>query len=646
MKFTEAQLRYFRKAREEGVPEEEIVANMERMYDTSNPSGYAGAVAKSVADAVPGMGSDSAPGAFLQKLASSGLIGPYEGVRQLWNEATGDEEEALRIAQERDARRSALEAITGDSPVSGFAGEMTALLTPAMVASKVPQLAKLPQASSAIGRTLQGGAVGAASGAGAGFVSPLSEKDMLSGGQRENNAAVGSLLGAGVGTAVPAVSSAVQAARRVLPEEMVDKIVNSLRGKYGTETTAPLREAEEAISSRYPTSSQGERMATATEDMGYVPGRQTQDLTDIRTQVGNKEAATKEYFNSKYLDVEGTKAGKIKSKEIRDAMGPFLKGLRGLTEDINSPKLSKMVDRLSEASENVSFQEVRQLQRELKSWAAKSDKQQGQKIYDVINSIDGALDNWAAGGKNRAEMLNGARALDDMYKEEYLPLVTAKSKVEGNQWKQYINDGTATQDLITRVPEAKGPLKNLFLDKASRADTKSAASKVEANSAGEILLDDLERRAISEARRPPELPPGLKKPPSEDPNWPTNYLGPYAGPQVEQLRQALPNSMEALQAVAGNRLAATAPGNQRSMLLGSGLQEIAPTELRGQIRETAEALGNDSGILNNLAKKAGGIPNRMVRGVKDPNEWKTKLLGDILRGQVSGSIVADYLSEE
>lgn len=602
---------------------------------------------------------------LLENLMSSGYTDPIEGGRQLFNYLTGDEEELEGLGQDYATSQQRLEERTSGSPVASTVGQVLGIAPAIASGSGVASLA--PKVASGGGKlvsALRGLLGGSVAGTVGGASTPLtSEEEQNS--QRAINAGVGGALGGTLGAVMNPAADLMQDARRRLPEEYMSDFTTALRG--GNTSPEANLEAQQLVEGMVNKPVQAEpflkRWEQATAQAGRVPGAQTENIKSLRSKVGSKVQQLRKQFDEDYLKIEGKKMGLIKPKVIREAIGDATGQLKDITREISAPKAQKLLDKLMEADAPITFKEVRDVQREIKSLAGglgQGNKLQPRQMYEVSNMLDKALDSWASGGANRKSALGEARKLDEQYRDQMGPWTRTNSP-EGKFYgygqfpdgkeKGVLQSGPAVESMIQRVPEAQGDIKNLLMDELGRANTSTAAMNILKRSGTERILSPEEVASLTKALESPDKPVNLDK------NWVDAMMGNMGGSKVAEAVERAPESLEPIRTAVSSRIDQLPNvDKQAAALQGSGVQALSRTpelrDLRVDALRASEYDGNIgplAGILDRVGGANSDTMQRIIRGVPEKqgptrNNLFAELLRSYLAGQAAGNI--DILPEQ
>jgi hypothetical protein len=426
---------------------------------------------------------EGAPRAAVQGL-SGGLASTVEGIRQLWNKATGDEEELATLNRETEQRKNRLKELTADSPTAATDGEVTSYALPMMAGAKVASAAgKVPQAGTTLGNTLRAMAGGAAGGAASGATQALTPEEEANRGELTKSSAMWGAAGGGIGAPVSALASKIRSAGRKLDpvaaiEDFVARTTGATRasdtGAASTKVSEATRKAKERLEKGY-----GKQYSKIELDTSLpaVPMDVTQyNITDevLSEALGSSGAG----------------------KRVRDALS------KGTASVVLGPGGNPY-------PANLTFRDVRQAIRDLKDIEmSTSDRARRRSIRAGREQLEADLNAWAAGDKKAGEALSAARAVDDKWRDKVGPMrnkgtpvgdYTRKGARESDLLSGFLgpNKGDAVEELLGRVPKTRAPLRERYGIELLRNPKRAGA----AESTAEALLSPQEREYLALAGR-------------------------------------------------------------------------------------------------------------------------------------------------
>lgn len=493
----------------DGMSMEEAQAELETMYDTQ-PEAFAApaeepgmldrveqfastyippyAAGKGIANALQGRAPETNLEAYGAGIARSGRD-MVAGGRQAFNKLTGDDEELAELnAQEVDARAK-WDAMGQDHPISSTVGRVAGGVgIPAAVALAAPV--------GAVGAGMGLGArmlAGGASGAAGGYTAPLTTEEEA-GGQRTRNA----VLGGTIGAAVPLVGRGVS------------KFGNSLRKVNPEEATRDF----------------AERALGASRDKGSSAAYKA-----IPEQVDNRLNSLRKELSSKYDLVEAVKGRPVTlqsssrlsdealslPEEVSAALSPTARRVAAALKK-GATKTSAILDETGQPireAKKVDFKDVRDTIRELRGAKralpyTDAGIQNSRRIDAIIQDLDDDLVRWGNASESNARTLAQAKAIDSEYAEKVAPFLgkdTPIGKFRSTAMDEKAvasnflrdNSGQAAEDLVNRVPESKGPMRelyghNLLTERGPTAQVRAT----EGGTLAEALLSKPERAYLGE----------------------------------------------------------------------------------------------------------------------------------------------------
>lgn len=488
----------------DGMSMEEASAELQGMYD-SNPEQFEAAPQPDQSQWLQ-TSPDDGPGMSMVKEYANKIqgdpLGQYytgmvnqirgmgRGARQLFNVATGDDEELAQLNAEEEAIRARDAALTSNNPMLAGAGGVVGSLLPAAV----PVGGALGGGASLLGR-MGAGAVG---GALAGGAQPLTTEE-----EQGGNRMAGALMGGAVGGAMPAVLSGggavLRALRRMEPDDALQRFTeNQLNAARGSENLPAYREVADSVKNK-----ESQLRNLFSERYGAVEGANSQSLPPVNLAATSE--LTKNMPNAMSDDL--ALALSPKARKTLQAIGQ------------SSTHTSPIVDRTGanfERPEATSFSDVRETIRELRRVERvmmKNDatKGQAQQVARLGDALKGDLDEWATSanpvGPNR---LTAARGIDSDYKREMLPFQSNQTNLgkygktdqydEQTLDRMFMNNqsGQALADLLERVPEARNPLRQIYGSKLLQSrGTIGNIRQLEGGTAAEALLSRNEREYLA-----------------------------------------------------------------------------------------------------------------------------------------------------
>jgi hypothetical protein len=167
----------------------------------------------------------------------------------------------------------------------------------------------------------------------------------------------------------------------------------------------------------------------------------------------------------------------------------------------------------------VSFQEVRQAQRELKSIAAdlrsSQNKVTARPISNLLDAMNEDLDTWAASHGRNAAPLKTARQMDDVFRDKIVPFQDSAESLQPtdkNSLEQVVkkklygnatttgNAGTEVEKILEINPAAKAEMRRLLMaDVTTNRGPTATARAYAGGTTAEVLLSPEERRWMRKA---------------------------------------------------------------------------------------------------------------------------------------------------
>lgn len=393
----------------------------------------------------------AAYGAGLRE-AGGGMV---RGARQLFNRMTGDEEELAQLNAQEEAARQDWDQRSAEHPIAGGAGKLVG-----NVGAPLAAAAALPAAAGGgalgggalLARMLAGGAAGAAGGA----AQPLTGQEEQ-GGDRMSNTLTGGTIGAVVPGLTAGASKLGNAFRKVNPDEAVEDFAQrALGASHEKGASGAFNKVTGTIDEQYTKLRDKFSQAYDAVEGAKVPpvkleasSRLGKEVLDLPEEVSNALKPTARRV------AEALKRGSTKTSVIVDAKG----------KPISDPR-------------EVSFADVRDTIRELR--AAKralpytdNGIQQSRRLDALIQNLDDDLNSWGQSIPEAGTTLQAAKQLDADYAQQVAPFSSKDAPIgkfrrgvgdERNFDRQFMREdaGTAMEDLLRRVPEAKGSARELL----------------------------------------------------------------------------------------------------------------------------------------------------------------------------------------
>ena len=496
----------------EGATEEELQAAAAEEYNSSEQGIRMSAMQHMLqADELKNATSNPADSmGVLEQLGvgnTAGWMKAGRGIRQGWNSMTGDDEELAKLNAEED-RISQQDAALNKTPFAGaggFIGQLAPSVAAGMAAPEVAVPAAMGKYATTLTAALRAG-TGAVGGLMSGQNSALTTEQEAGGG-RASARNLGAVLGGGLPTAISSSKLAYDQFRK-LGRELPDEAILRFSKELGLDT-------------------------------------RTTSIKDLRQAVDQKFAEVKDASDEAYaLHEQNPNLAKVPMNTTRGALNSS-DSLAYELGQIGDPRLTKMVDAVKNR-EALSFADARAAQRILK----------GKGRHDLAGLIDQDLGEWALGARHappkygssslpdtdggglvpyrggateaaesgaknlEADALAGARAQDEIYKDTVAPFLnkTDLGKFYGKTWntqfplggeKRFMKPeaGVAVEDLLTRVPDARVPIRGLYasgIDDALAGGTTDSTRKALTQPATESFLTAAEQaraRQLAESLR-------------------------------------------------------------------------------------------------------------------------------------------------
>lgn len=419
---------------------------------------------------------------------ASGLGSALRGPRQAFNKLTGDEAELAQLNEQEAQARAQLEQDTGGS-LMGSAGRMVGQAAPAALAGG----ALAPLGVGAGAGTLARMGAGAATGAAGGASTALTGAEEA-GGDRARNAITGGLIGG----ALPAVTGGISAV---------------LRGKSKLSPTDALSDFAE----RQLGSSKTKGASQAFDD---VTGAIDDQYGKLRSEFSSAYDAVEKSAKSPVELVASSRLGDdvlSLPEEVSVSLSPTAKRvLSGVTRA--STKTSPILDATGQPiqeARKVGFGDVREAIRELKAAGralpfTDSGQQQRLRLDAIITRLDDDLTAWGSTSAEAGNVLKAAKELDANYAQQVAPFNNRETALgafrKGPQDEKSLartflrpDSGQAVDDLTSRVPEAKAPLRELYgRELMTERGTVPALRAIEGGTTAEKLLSKPEREYLLE----------------------------------------------------------------------------------------------------------------------------------------------------
>lgn len=425
----------------------------------------------------------SAYGAGLRE-AGFGMV---RGARQLFNKATGDEEELARLNADEEAARSDWDQRSAQHPIMAGAGKLVGSVgAPIAVGAAMPALGA-GALGGATGLALRAGAGALAGGVG-GAANPLTGEEEESG-QRVSNAIGGAAIGGLVPVGTTGISKAYSMLLRKAPDDaLADFAKRQLGASHEKGASGAYRSAIDQIDNKY---------------------KQLRDqFSQLYDSVEKAPSPPVKLNTSSRLGEEALNL----PEEVSYGLSPTARRVAQSLQR-GSTKTSPIVDssgRPIQDPRNVSFGDVRETIRELR--AAKralpytdNGIQQSRRLDIIIKNLDDDLEEWAKSAPEAREALTAARDIDSRYAKEVAPFVSkdepiGKFRRSGQDERSFDRTflrpdaGFAAEDLLTRVPESRAPLRELYGQKLMTAQGPTLKSRnLEGGTLGEKVLSPEER---------------------------------------------------------------------------------------------------------------------------------------------------------
>lgn len=410
------------------------------------------------------------------------------GARQAFNKLTGDEEELARLNQEETASREKWSAMGQEFPISSEAGRLAGNIGAPAAAGAA--LAAAAPVGLGAGLTGAGGMglrmlAGAAGGAAGGYSQPLTPEEEQSY-TREKGAASGAVIGG----AVPLATSGLSRFLRVKPDEALEDFTAKQLGASRAKGAAgAYKEAADVIEAKH----------------GALKGKYL-DMRDTAEAFDKVPVVLKA---SSRLDDDVINL----SEEVSRGLSPTAKRV-ALAAQRGSTKTSAIVDPSGKPFQDygkATLKEVRETIRELKA-AQRAQPyndagiQQSLRLGSIIERLDDDLTRWAQGSDEAAAALSKVKEADKFYAAEVAPMSRVSKEPIGKFRKSSgderafdagfmkPNQGQAMTDLLRRVPEVKGPAREIYGQKLLTTQGPTVkARNLEGGTLGEAVLSADER---------------------------------------------------------------------------------------------------------------------------------------------------------
>lgn len=417
------------------------------------------------------------------------------GARQGFNKLTGDEEQLAALNEQEAQSRQQWDQREEQFPLSAGAGKLAGMVgAPLAVAGALPAAA----GGGAVGGAGLGlrALLGAGSGAAAGYSQPLTPEEEASG-QRELGAGVGGV----VGGAAPVVGAGI------------GKLANALR-------KVDAGDALQDFSAR---------------QLGATPERGASGLySKITKSVDDQYNALRGKFKTLYDEVEKAAPSPVRleassrlskealslPEEVSNGLSPTARRVAASLER-GSTRTSPIVDRSGapiEQAREVSFKDVRDTIRELRAASralpyTDNGIQQSKRIDNIIERLDEDLASWGNSSDEAAQVLRAARQVDAQYADEVAPFSRKDSPVgkfrmgaedEAAFDKAFMRPdrGQAATELMQRVPETSGPLRELYGQQLTTPRGPVATRRaLESGTLREALLSKSEREYLEKVSK-------------------------------------------------------------------------------------------------------------------------------------------------
>lgn len=419
---------------------------------------------------------------------ASGLGSALRGPRQAFNKLTGDDAELAQLNEQEAQARAQLQQDTGGS-IMGSAGRMVGQAAPAALAGGA--LAPLGVGAGA-GMAARMGA-GAATGAAGGASTALTGTEEA-GGDRTRNAITGGIIGG----ALPVVTGGISAL---------------LRGKSKMAPGAALAD----FADRQLGASKAKGASQAFDD---VTGAIDDQYGKLRNQFSTAYDAVEKSAKTPVDLVASSRLGdEVLSlpEEVSVSLSPTAKRvLSGVTRA--STKTSPIVDvsgKPIQEARKVGFGDVREAIRELKAAGralpfTDSGQQQRLRLDAIITRLDDDLTAWGSTSTEAGNVLKAAKELDANYAKQVAPFNNRETALgafrKGPQDEKSLassflrpDSGQAVEDLTSRVPGAKDPLRELYgRGLLTERNTVPGIRQLEGGTTAEKLLSKPEREYLLE----------------------------------------------------------------------------------------------------------------------------------------------------
>lgn len=419
---------------------------------------------------------------------ASGLGSALRGPRQAFNKLTGDDAELAQLNEQEAQSRAQLQQDTGGS-IMGSAGRMVGQAAPAAIAGGA--LAPLSIGAGAGMATRMG--VGALTGAAGGASTALTGAEEA-GGDRTRNAITGGVIGG----ALPVVTGGISAL---------------LRGKSKMAPDAALADfADRQLGAS--------KVKGASQAFDDVTGAIDDQYGKLRNQFSTAYDAVEKSAKSPVDLVASSRLGdEVLSlpEEVSVSLSPTAKRvLSGVTRA--STKTSPIVDvsgKPIQEARKVGFGDVREAIRELKAAGralpfTDSGQQQRLRLDAIITRLDDDLTAWGSSSAEAGNVLKAAKELDANYAKQVAPFNNRETALgafrKGPQDEKSLartflrpDSGQAVDDLTSRVPGAKDPLRELYgRELMTERGTVPSLRAIEGGTTAEKLLSKSEREYLLE----------------------------------------------------------------------------------------------------------------------------------------------------
>lgn len=520
----------------DGMSMEEASAELNSMYDT-NPEAFQSAqtqteappqepgmldkaeqfmskyippyaMGKGFSQGVRGMPPGSSMEAYGHGVGSA-TTDAVAGARQLYNKAIGDDEKLAELGAQEEASRAQFDQQTQDFPIASGAGKIAgsigapAALGAGAMAAAPAGLAGMLGGAGMGARALAGAGAGALGGA----AQPLTQEEEGAG-VRRANAAVGGAVGAAAPVAMAGLGKLAQMLRRTDVDDAIqDFAAKQLGATHDKGASGAYREATEAIEGKY----KGLR-----DELGQayeaVEGATTPPVK-LNTSSGLSQEA---------LSLP---------EEVANGLSPTARRVSQALQS-GATKVSPILDDAGKPikdARSVSFKDVRETIRELRGAKralpfTDAGMQQSKRLDNIIDRLSKDLDDWAATSDEAAEALKSAKGIDARYADEVAPFSNKDQPIgsfrrgkedEGAFDKSFLklDKGQAMTDLLRRVPEAKGPARELYGQKLLTPQGPTLKGRtLEGGTLAEAVLTKDERaylKTVAEALKKSKGGPGI-----------------------------------------------------------------------------------------------------------------------------------------